>query len=90
VLSRKYLPYGFDQMVMIVRSPGRAHTEWYAPCPASVRGRHVVEPLRGGPKRGDPGVAQAGRYHSVSARLRAYGSTPLRLVHMADICGTAH
>jgi len=58
VLSRKYLTYGFDQMVMIARPPARAHTEWYGPGPAGVRGRHLIEPLRGGPKRGDPGVAR--------------------------------
>ena len=33
-------------MVMIVRTPDRAHTEWYEPCPADVRGRHLIEPLR--------------------------------------------
>src|SRR5664279_1531516 len=96
-------------MVMIVWPPVRAHTEWYEPWPAGVRGRHLIEPfpgpsglgrmtsrsqgraLRGGgPKRGDPVVAQAGRYHPVSPCLGAYGSSPLRPVHMSDICGTAH
>jgi len=62
-------------MVMIARPPARAYTEWYGPGPAGVRGRHLIEPLRGGPKRGDPG---------------AYGSSPLRPVHMSDIGGTAH
>src|SRR5664279_3280623 len=66
VLSRRYLAYGFDQMVMIVWPPARAHTEWYEPWPAGARGRHLIEPLR------------------------AYGSSPLRPVHMSDICGTAH
>jgi len=28
-------------MVMIARPPARAHTEWYAPGPAGVRGRHL-------------------------------------------------
>src|SRR5450755_4164097 len=46
VLSRRYLTYGFDQMVMIARSPHRAHTEWYEPCAAGARGRHLDEPLR--------------------------------------------
>jgi len=45
-------------MVMIARPPARADTEWYATGPARVRGRHLIEPLRGGPERGDPGVAR--------------------------------
>ena len=90
MLSRKYLTYGFAQMVMIVRPADRAHTAWYEPWPPGARGRHLGEPLRGGPKQGDPVVAQAGRYHAVSPRLRAYGSSPLRPVHRSDICGTAH
>src|SRR5664279_2342017 len=90
VVSCKYMALRFDQAAMIVRAPARGDTEWYLPWPACVRGRRLVEPLRGGPKRGDPVVAQAGRYHPVSPCLPAYGSSPLRPVHMSDICGTAH
>ena len=77
-------------MVMIARPPTRAHTGGYAPGWAGVRGRPLIEPLQGGPKRGDPVVAQAGRYRSVSPCLRAYGSSPLRPVYRADIGGAAH
>jgi hypothetical protein len=62
VVSWNWVALRFDQAVMIVRPSRRGDTGWYRPTATGVRGRRLVDPLRGGSQRHgfpthDPGAA---------------------------------
>jgi len=59
VLSQKYVPLRFDQMVMIVRSDGWADTQRICP-DGRARERAIWSNPKGGPKWGARSAAKPG------------------------------